>query len=88
MNIWENLRVCTDSQNQSNRRPRDGATSRYKGVSWDAETQKWRAFIYANKKRIFIGRFLTELEAASAYNAAALKYFGEFARINVLPEAA
>jgi hypothetical protein len=35
-----------------------------------------------NGKKIWVGRFKTQIEAARAYDAAAKKYHGEFARLN------
>ena len=46
----------------------------------------WIAQIYINSKQTNLGRFDNELDAAKAYNRAAKKYYGEFAKINLLPE--
>lgn len=84
INCRENLRNCTHSQNQRNQRPQKGVTSEHKGVSWNEKTKKWIAQIKANGKQKYLGSFTSELDAASAYNAAALKYHGEFARLNII----
>lgn len=76
-----NLRVCTRSENQHNSRPR-GGTSRYKGVCWDSHAKKWKAYIAVCGKLHNIGLFARETDAAQAYDAAAMKLHGEFARIN------
>jgi hypothetical protein len=55
-------------------------TSGHKGVSWYKRDKKWRAKININNKAIHIGYFDNLEDAATAYQAAALKYFGEFAR--------
>ncbi len=79
-----NLRFCTNSLNSANRiKSRCPASSFFKGVSWDKINRKWRADIQVNYKRLNLGRFCSEKEAARAYNAAAKKYFGEFASVNL-----
>jgi hypothetical protein len=78
-----NLRICSIYQNNSNSVKCYGKrTSKYKGVSFDPTRGTWRAQIQHRGKPKFLGRFVTENEAAAAYNHAALICFGEFARIN------
>ncbi len=80
-NQRENLRVCTQSQNNANQRKTRGA-SRFKGVAWHKRTGKWHARIGKNGRRHHLGCFNNEALAAQAYNAAALEHFGEFALLN------
>ncbi len=80
-NRRSNLRICTRGQNQRNRRGNLNGTSKYKGVSFKNENKKWVAQI-GFKKNMFIGYYKTEIEAALAYNEAAKKYHGKFARLN------
>ena len=77
-----NLRLCNSSQNQRNARKRKSGTSRFKGVDWHKESKKWRARICVNRKRIHIGRYKSEFEAAQAYDKKAIELFGEFASLN------
>ena len=81
-NRKNNLRDCTNSQNQMNREKMKGFSSIYKGVHWRERSNCWRATIKANKKHKTIGYFSSEIEAAKAYDNVALKLFGEFARPN------
>lgn len=77
------VRLATSSQNGANAQKRTKkTTSKYKGVCWREDSLSWRARITINRKRHSLGCFPTEAEAAAAYNEAALKYFGDFARLN------
>lgn len=81
-NTRGNLRNCTNTQNQRNREKLSNNTSGYKGVTWNKEREKWVAQIKVNGKLIRLGRFSKIEDAAHAYDQAAKKYFGEFARTN------
>ena len=78
-----NLRPATRTQNIWHRKKfKRPSRSRYKGVDWSKTQKKWRARIRVNGKRIYLGSFKNELQAAKAYDAAAKKYHGEFAVLN------
>lgn len=86
-NQRSNLRVCTKTQNSQNQRKQFRPTSsKYKGVIWFKRTGQWRAEICLNKKRSSLGYFSNEEDAAIAYDRAAMKLFGEFARTNLQKE--
>ncbi len=85
-NWRHNLRMCNKQQNMRNQRKHQGTTSVYKGVSFVNREKKWVSQIGINKKRIRLGYFSFEVDAARAYDAAALKYFGEFACLNFAAE--
>lgn len=77
-----NLRRSTGQQNRRNSRSSAGSSSQYKGVSWHP-TGKWQANIGTSPKVVkYLGRFASEVDAARAYDKAALALFGEFARPN------
>jgi len=80
-----NLRICYRSNNAANKSKTKSATSsKYKGVSWIKRDNLWDVRLTKNYKQIIIGHFKTEREAAIAYNEAALRYFGEFAKLNII----
>ena len=79
-NQFENLRPTDYRGNNRNVRKQPGTSSFFKGVCWSQG--RWQAMLSVNKKGLYLGRFCDELEAAKAYDAAAKKYFGEFARLN------
>lgn len=78
-NRRSNLRFATRSQNQLNRVGVD-RTSTYKGVS--KNHSGWRARIYLDRTEHYLGTFPTEQEAVAAYDSAASRIHGEFARPN------
>lgn len=86
-NRKSNLRLATQAENSRNRckfpKP---ALSRYKGVTYHKRDKVWQASIKVSGKQIYIGSFCTEKEAAAAYNEAALRYHGPYARLNVIKE--
>lgn len=77
-----NLRFCTQSQNLQNTRPRQNTSSKYKGVSWNKHANKWIASIRINGKSKHLGLFVSELNAAKAYDRNARILFGSFAKTN------
>jgi hypothetical protein len=84
-NTRRNLRECSHSQNGKNqRKQRRFTTSAFKGVSWHQATGGWQARIGTGKKSIYLGVFASEKSAALAYNAAASRMFGEFAKLNTV----
>jgi hypothetical protein len=76
------IRLATRADNIHNRRGRPNHSSRFKGVSRDAQRHKWFACIRVNGKNQSLGRFDDEVEAARAYDRAAFAAWGEFAFLN------
>lgn len=62
-NKWENLRSVTKYQNQQNRRLNSNSKSGVSGVSFYAQSGKWRAAININGKKKHLGYFDTFEEA-------------------------
>lgn len=84
-NQRQNLRSATPTQNCYNRRfYKAKKSSKYKGVYLDRPGGSWYSKIQINRVRKYLGMFKSEIDAAIAYNEAATKYHGEFARLNIV----
>ncbi len=86
-NTRGNLRIATSQQNNFNRRKRanysgEPCSSRFKGVSFNKEKNKWTARARLNGNLTHLGYFKAEEDAAIAYNEFAIKHHGEFALLN------
>lgn len=81
-NRLENLRLCNYTENNQNCTKRPKALSKFKGVTWNSQCNKWLARITYNKKQIRIGHFTNEVDAALAYDSKAKEYFKDFASLN------
>ena len=77
-----NLYRADRSSAGSQQRIRAGGKSRHKGVVWDAASKRWRALVKVRGRRMHLGYFEDEDEAARAYDAAALQHFGPAATTN------
>ena len=80
-NRIDNLRLATRSQNEINKTAL-GGNSEFKGVTQCHRGYGWVARLQVEKRRIWLGTFDSETEAAEAYDEAAVKHFGEFAVLN------
>lgn len=78
----ENLAHTTVTLSHGRRRKSRNCSSRYKGVCYLRRTKRWFAYVSYEHKRYNLGSFSEEREAALAYNKAAAKLFGGFARLN------
>lgn len=79
-NRVENLRLATRNQNGANRPKPSNNSSGFKGVTWYRSTEKWLAQIRVCGKTINLGYYADKHNAAKAYEVAANRLFGEFAR--------
>lgn len=84
-NTRENLRLCDDFTNQANRKSA-GGRSRFKGVQLHPGG-KWQAQIRVRGTMHYLGLYRSEMDAAIAYDRAAISHHGEYARTNILPRA-
>ena len=77
-NRLANLRAATRAEQQINS-PTQSNNLHGRGVGWRADRGVWRADIYVNNARVFLGHFEHREDAQAAYEDAAREYYGEFA---------
>ena len=81
-NQKSNLRKVTHAENLRNLKAKKNCKSKYKGVTFHTVNKKWIARISINNKRIHLGSFVDEIEAAKAYDEASKIHHGEFGSLN------
>ncbi len=78
-----NLRLATHTQNVWHRRKfKSTSRSKYKGLTWRKKEKSWNVRITVNGRRLYVGSFKDETEAARAYDRAAKNLHGPFATLN------
>jgi len=77
-----NLRIANKSTNGMNRNKQCNNKSGYKGVCFHKPANKWVAQLVVNGIKVLNSFHTTKEDAARAYNEAAIKYHGEFAKLN------
>lgn len=82
-NRKSNLRLCSQRQNVFNaRKLRPNKTSKYKGVYWFKDKNKWCVNIGIYGKTYYCGLFKVQKDAAHIYDQYALQLFGDYASTN------
>lgn len=81
-NRRKNLRICSRSQNMANKSKRSDNSTGYKGAYWSKFHKKFMARIGVCRRYIHLGYFEDVEDAARAYDAAAKKHHGKFAKLN------
>lgn len=79
-NKKSNLRLCTQKNNEINKKIQKNNKSGHKGVWYSSLERKWKAYITYNNKRIHLGTFINKNEAIKVREEAENKYFKNFNR--------
>lgn len=85
-NRRENLAIVSRSVNAHQRKKRKNASSKYFGVCFQKNMNKWTAEVRKERQRYRLGFFSSEHDAARAYNEKVKELFAEFANLNVIEE--
>lgn len=88
-NNISNLREATRQENGMNRKKNKSyngkpTSSRFTGVLWNKRAKKWMSYIQINGKTKHLGYFASEIDAALAYDVAAIKQDDKFALTNAM----
>lgn len=91
-NTRANIRVCSHGENEWNKakkhRHRNDGHSKYKGVTRDVRRGMWVSRTTFNGRSVHIGSFVSEIDAARAFDDWAREHHGQFAHVNfpLMPE--
>lgn len=77
-----NLRLVTRSQNAMNSVSNKNTSSKYKGVTWKNNNNKWEVAITKLGQRYYLGLYQDEIQAAKVYDLKAKELFGKYALLN------
>lgn len=81
-NRKDQLRIITPPQNAMNKTSAKGSSSKYLGVSFSKVMNKWCSYITKDGKKIHLGYYDSDIDAARARDVATKKYFKEFGSLN------
>jgi hypothetical protein len=84
-NRKENLQIITMQQNQFKKKKQKNNTSGYRGVYKAYHSSKWMSEAKCDGIKYRSGPFFSKEEAALVYNEMAVKLFGRFAVLNIIP---
>lgn len=83
-NRLANIRLCTSAQNAHNTRSRINVTSRFVGVSFNRAVKKWESYVrVSGQKKITLGYFCDEIEAAAVRDKWVAENRPEFGLLNL-----
>lgn len=78
-NRKKNLRLVTASQSNINRRAQKNGSSGHKGIYWEKDRERWRAYATKDGKKYHIGVYKTLEEAVRGYSEKIGDIHGEWA---------
>lgn len=84
-NKFSNLRLASPHQNSCNHKIRPGRE--YKGVHQENRSKRWISSIGVDNTTKYLGSYDSAMQAAVAYDLAAIKHYGEFANTNLIKTA-
>jgi len=74
----ENCKYANHKEQSLNRRLPKKRSSKFRGVTWDIERNKWKVFIRIGDKKLFLGRFKDEYEAHEKFLEKYYNLYGKF----------
>ena len=81
-NNINNLRYVTLQLNRHNSKKANNTSSKYHGVIYNKKNQNYMSTITYQKKSIYLGSYISDVEAARAYDAKVKELYGGCGRLN------